>query len=169
MSRNANFVHAPSPQLLDNPLTINNVSRIEVTSGPTPETRADAIGGTVNLVSRSTLERIRPEFTFRAYLSMNHQHQHDVNLVSLRETSGTTREPSTKPRPSFEFSFLFLLYKDFGFTVTGMNSHIYNRQYRSANRWTPSSNVGTLGTIATLANPAMTSHVLIDGPTITSR
>ncbi|MCC6271339.1 MAG: TonB-dependent receptor plug domain-containing protein, partial [Microbacteriaceae bacterium] len=150
-------------------LSINNVSRIEVTKGPTPETRADAIGGTVNLVSKSAFERTRPELTYRAYLSMNHQHQQDVNFVSLRETPGPTREPSAKARPSFEFSYVNPLHKDFGFTVTGMNSNIYNQQYRSANRWTPSSTVGTPGTVATLANPAMTSYQFIDGPKSTSR
>ncbi len=150
-------------------LSINNVSRIEVTKGPTPEARADAIGGTVNLVSKSAFERSRPEFGYRAYLSMNHQHQQDVQFLSLGESPGPGREPSTKAKPSFEFSYVNPLTKNFGFTVTGMNSNIFNQQYRSAPRWTPSSNVGTPGTVATLANPAMTSYVFIDGPKETSR
>jgi len=150
-------------------LSINNVSRIEVTKGPTPETRADAIGGTVNLVSKSAFERSRPEFTSRAYLSLNQQHQQDINFLSLRESPGPGREPSAKARPSFEFSYVNPLSKNFGFTLTGMNSNIFNQQYRSAPRWTPSSNVGTPGTLATLANPAMTSYQFVDGPKTTSR
>jgi hypothetical protein len=47
-------------------LSINNVSRVEVTKGPTPDSPADAIGGTVNMVSKSAFERTRAEVTYRA-------------------------------------------------------------------------------------------------------
>lgn len=150
-------------------LSINNVSRVEVTKGPTPDSRADAIGGTVNLVSKSAFERSRPEFSYRAHLSLNHQHQQDVQYLSLGESPGPGREPSTKVKPSFEFTYVNPLTKNFGFTVTGMSSNIFNQQYTSSPRWSPTSNVGSAGTLATLANPAMTSYAFIDGPKNTSR
>lgn len=150
-------------------LSINNVSRIEVTKGPTPESRADAIGGTVNLVSRSAFERSRPQFNYRASLSMNHQYQQDVDYISFDKTPGPGREPSTKIKPNFEFSYIKPVTKNFGFTLTGMESNIFNQQYRSAPRWSPTSNAGSPGTLATLEDPAMTQYVFIDGPKATSR
>lgn len=150
-------------------LSINNVSRVEVTKGPTPETRADAIGGTVNLISKSAFERSRPEFSYRASLSGNHQYQQDVNYLSLEETPGPNREPSTKVKPNLEFTYVNPVSKNFGFTVTGMRSAIFNQQYRAAPRWSPTSNVGTGGALATLADPAMTQYVFIDGPKDTER
>lgn len=150
-------------------LSINNVSRVEVTKGPTPESRADAIGGTVNLVSKSAFERSRPEFIYRAYLSMNHQHQQDVQFLSIGDSPGPGREPSTKVKPSFEFTYVNPVSKNFGFTLTGMNSNIFNQQYQSAPRWAPTSNTGSPGTVATLANPAMTNYQFNEGPKNTSR
>lgn len=52
-------------------VSINNISRVEVTKVPTPDSPADALGGAINLVSRSAFERSRPVFNYRAYTSVN--------------------------------------------------------------------------------------------------
>lgn len=150
-------------------LSINNVSRVEVTKGPTPESRADAIGGTINLVSKSAFERSRPQFSYRAYLNMLHQSIQDVNYLSFSKTPGPEREPTVKLKPNFEFSYINPVTKNFGFTLTGMETNIFNRQYVSVPRWSPTSNVGTPGTVATIAQPALTSYRFIDGPKVTAR
>lgn len=149
-------------------LSINNVSRIEVTKGPTPESSASAIGGTVNLVSKSAFERSRAEFTYRAYVSMNHQTQQDIQFMSFAKTPGPGRETSGKIKPGFDFTYVKPVSKNFGFTLTGLNSNIFNQQYSSQPHWTPTSNTGTAGA-ATLANPAMTSYQFNEGPKSTSR
>ncbi|MCX6954611.1 MAG: TonB-dependent receptor [Verrucomicrobia bacterium] len=149
-------------------LSINNVSRIEVTKGPTPESPASAIGGTVNLVSKSAFERSRAEFTYRAYVSMNHQTQQDIQFMSFTKTPGPGRESSGKVKPGFDFTYVKPVSKNFGFTLTGLNSNIFNQQYSSQPHWTPTSNTGTAGA-ATLANPAMTSYQFNEGPKSTSR
>ncbi len=150
-------------------LSINNVSRIEVTKGPTPESRADAIGGTINLVSKSAFERSRPQFSYRAYVNMLHQTIQDVDYLSFRKTPGPERDPTLKLKPNFEFTYIRPVTKNFGFTLTGMETNIFNRQYVSVPRWSPTSNVGTPGTVATIANPALTSYRFIDGPKVTAR
>lgn len=150
-------------------LSINNVSRVEVTKGPTPESRADAIGGTINLVSKSAFERSRPQFSYRAYVNMLHQTIQDVDYLSFQKTPGPEREPTVKLKPNFEFSYIRPVTKNFGFTLTGMQTNIFNRQYVSVPRWSPTSNAGTPGTVATIANPALTSYRFIDGPKVTAR
>jgi iron complex outermembrane recepter protein len=147
-------------------LSINNVSRIEVTKGPTPESSADAIGGTINLVSKSAFERSRPEFTYRAYLGMNQQSQQDVQYLSFGRSPGPGREARSKIRPGFDFTYVRPVSKNFGFTLTGLNSNIFNQQYTSATRWAPTSNVAAFGT---LANPVMSTYQFNDGPKSTSR
>ncbi|MBI5691952.1 MAG: TonB-dependent receptor [Verrucomicrobia bacterium] len=147
-------------------LSINNVSRIEVTKGPTPESSADAIGGTINLISKSAFERNRSELTYRAYLGLNHQTQQDVQYLSLGRSPGPGREPRSKARPGFDFTYVLPVTKDFGFTLTGLNSNIFNQQYTSAPRWNPTSNASSVGT---LANPVMSSYQFNDGPKFTSR
>ena len=150
-------------------LSINNVARVEVTKGPTPEGRADAIGGTINLVSKSAFERSRPQFSYKAYVNMLHQTVQDVDYLSFRKTPGPEREPTVKLKPNVEFSYINPVTKNFGFTLTGMETNIFNRQYVSTPRWSPTSNAGTPGTVATLADPALTSYRFIDGPKVTAR
>jgi len=147
-------------------LSINNVSRIEVTKGPTPESSADAIGGTINLISKSAFERSRPEFTYRVVLSMNQQSQQDVQYLSLGASPGTGREPRAKVLPGFDFSYVNPVTKNFGFTLSGFNSNIFNPQYSSAQRWSPTANAGSGGT---LANPVLSTYQFNHGPKLTSR
>ena len=147
-------------------LSINNVARIEVTKGPTPESPADAIGGTINLVSKSAFERSRPELTTRLLLSMNHQSQQDVQFLSFSRSPGTGREPRQKILPGFDFTYVNPVTRNFGFTFSGYNSNTFNQQYSSAERWSPTSNTGSGGT---LANPVMSTYQFNDGPKLTAR
>jgi hypothetical protein len=50
-------------------VSINNVSRIEVTKVPTPANPADGISGTVNMISKSAFERSRMALNYRAFLN----------------------------------------------------------------------------------------------------
>ncbi len=147
-------------------LSINNVSRIEVTKGPTPESPADAIGGTINLISKSAFERSRSELTYRVVLSMNQQSQQDVQYLSFGASPGPGRERRAKVLPGIDFTYVNPVTKNFGFTFTGLNSNIFNNQYQSAPHWSPTSNTGSGGA---LANPVMSSYTFYDGPKPTSR
>src|SRR5687768_755309 len=66
--------------------SMNNISRVEVTKVPTPDMAADAIGGTVNLVSKSAFERSRPEFSYRLLANFNSYND------TLKKTPGPWRE-----------------------------------------------------------------------------
>lgn len=147
-------------------LSINNVSRIEVTKGPTPESPASAIGGTVNLIPKSAFERSKSEFNYRVFLNMNHQEQQDVQYLSLKSTAGPGERNSVKVKPGFDFTWVHPLSKTFGYTVTGLYSSIFNQQYTTSMRWTPTHNNGSQGT---LANPVMNSYNFNDGPKNTER
>lgn len=148
-------------------LSINNLSRIELTKGPTPDSSADAIGGTINLVSKSAFERSRPELKYRAFLSMNEHRHRDVNFISFDRTPGPGREPSRKIRPGFDFSYTNPVSKNFGFTLTGSNSNVFNPEDGSNLRWNPSSNASP--TLGTVANPVMSAYLPEWGLKMTSR
>jgi len=150
-------------------LSINNVSRVEVTKAPTPNMPADSIGGSINLVSKSAFERSRPQFSYKAYVNMLSQSIQDVDYISFEKTPGPERKPTLKLKPNFEFSYIRPVTKNFGFTLTGMKTSIFNRQYVSVPRWSPTSNAGTPGTVATFERPALTSYRFIDGPKVTDR
>ena len=57
-----------------NQASLNNTARIEVIKSPLPDTRADAIGGSINIVSKSAFERSQRTFNYRTNLTANLSH-----------------------------------------------------------------------------------------------
>ena len=107
-------------------VSINNVSRVEVTKSPTPDLPANAVGGSVNMVSRSAFERSKPLFNYRTYFNWNT----DQGFFE-RTKEGPSRDRSNHTNPSFDFSYIRPVSKNFGFTVTGSYSDAYNADYRA--------------------------------------
>src|SRR5262249_31157159 len=89
-----------------------------------------------------------------------------AQFLSFGRSPGPGREPRAKILPGFDFTYVRPVSKDFGFTFTGLSSNIFNQQFTSAPHWNPTSGGSNFGT---LANPAMTSYQLNDGPKMTSR
>lgn len=78
-------------------ISINNMSRLEISRGQNPDTPANAIGGTVNLIPRSAFEQTKPSYVVKGYESFNDQSFHGYNIYKKRgnyELSGTV--PLTK-------------------------------------------------------------------------
>jgi iron complex outermembrane receptor protein len=123
--------------------SITGMSRVEVLRSPTPDSPADAIGGTVNLVSRSAFERSKAQHTFKAYVLFR-----EGNLDFKR-----TADPfpnTLKVRPNFEFSSIVPLNQRFGVSVSGLQSSQWISQDGMTNSW-----LGTnLASTATLPAPA---------------
>lgn len=142
-------------------VSINNVSRVEITKSPTPDSPANAVGGSVNMVSRSAFERSKPLFTYRTYLNWN------VDQGFFETTKeGPSRHPSNHTNPSFDFSYLRPVNKNFGFTLTGSYSDAYNADYRAQPVWLPGASGSAL---APTDNPFMRNYTTFYGPKVTQR
>lgn len=139
-------------------VSINNVSRIEVAKEPTPSMPADSLGGSVNMISRSAFERVRPEFTYKAYLSLNSE---DLDL--LRKTPGPGQDRTYKVLPGFDFTYTNPISKNFGIAVSGLSSNQFNEQHRSQPTWRYS------GAGASVGAPYLRQYQLQDGPKNTFR
>ena len=103
-------------------LTMSNVDRIEVTKGPTPDTGADSIGGRINMISRSSFERSRPEFRYRTFLLMNSE------FLSLRKTPGGSEGGAGKSYkwfPDFEVSYVNPVSKQFGYSLSASRNDYF--------------------------------------------
>src|SRR5207244_799174 len=134
------------------------VSRMEGTKVPTPDMAADAVGGTVNLVSKSAFERSRSEFSYRFLVNFN-----SFN-ATLEKTPGPGRQNSRKVRPGGDFSYIVPLTKTFGFTVSALSSRQANREMRTAMTWAPTSvAAGTTTGGATVTNPVLLRWTEQDG------
>jgi iron complex outermembrane recepter protein len=142
-------------------VSINNISRIEVTKSPTPDLPANAVGGSVNMVSRSAFERSKPLFTYRTYINWN------ADQGFFEKTSGgPSRESSVHTNPSFDFSYIRPVNKNFGFTVSAYYSDTYNADYRAQPSWVPSV---TGSALAPADNPFMRNYTNFYGPKVTRR
>src|SRR5204863_2254256 len=94
-------------------VTINNMSRIEVSKSQTPDSPADAVGGSINMISKSAFESARRVFNYRFY---------EIGRrgdLTLKRTAGPGNGSSVKPQPGFDFSRVVPVNRRFGFTITG--------------------------------------------------
>jgi len=135
-------------------VSINNVSRIEVTKVPTPANPADGISGTVNMVSKSSFERARMAFNYRAFLNASS----DGMQLRHQPFPFDTYEP--RVNPGFDFDLTLPVTKNFGIVFTGLHSKQWNEQNISTMTW----NATATGTGATPARPFLQSHAIIDAP-----
>ncbi len=153
-------------------VSINNVSRIEVSYTPTPETTGSALAGAVNMVPRGAFERSRPQFNGSAYIMMRDAER------SLRKTPGPIREETYKIHPGFDFSYIAPINKKFGFTLSGGSSTQYTMQDFTQSTWrgvsaatsAPAAN-GTPGNLpdTTPDKPYLSDYSIRDGTKLTQR
>jgi TonB-dependent receptor len=135
-------------------VSINNVSRIEVTKVPTPANPADGISGTVNMVSKSAFERSRMQFNYRTFVSASS----DGMMIRKQPFPFDTYEP--RVNPGFDFDLTLPFTKNFGIVFTGLASKQWNEQNISTMTW----NATAAGTGATPSRPFLQSHAIADAP-----
>ena len=139
---------------------LNNISRIEVSHSPTPDTPGKALAGAVNLVPRSSFERSRPVFNGSVYLMMRDDHR------SLERGAAMYRDPRRKVWPGADFSWIVPVNKNFGFTLSAGASTQYSSQDRATNVWRGASTAtaGTAFPATTPDRPYLSQFTLQDGP-----
>lgn len=115
-------------------VSINNMSRVEVSRSPNADSPASAIGGWVNLVSKNAFERAKPSYSFKTYLSFR---QNDIDGFSVKKSPGPYRDSSYKLGGNFDFSAIVPVNKRFGFTVSGLSTRTPNRLYAVRPGWVP--------------------------------
>jgi TonB-dependent receptor len=109
--------------------SMNNLSRLEVSFSPTPESPGAALGGTVNMVPRRAFESKRAKFNFSTFLIMPERE------FTLARTPGPMSEPAKKVKPSWNFSYTNPVSKNFGFTVSGGYNYSSNLEDVNSYTW----------------------------------
>jgi TonB-dependent receptor len=147
-------------------ISINNASRIAVTKSRTPDMPANALGGAVNLVSKSAFERSRPSTVVRAFINMN-----STQRDSGAQPIGPDGHYERLIKPGFDLTYINPLSRNLGITVTGMSSNQYNPQTLSLQNWIPVSGNANTATpsLVTASNPYMATYRLQNSPKISRR
>jgi TonB-dependent receptor len=108
---------------------LNNVSRIEVSHSPTPDSPGKALAGGVNLVPRSAFERTRPVFNGSFYFLLRDDQR------AIGPGAAMYRDPRRKVWPGADLSWVVPVNRRFGFTLSAGASTQYSSQERATNVW----------------------------------
>ena len=135
-------------------VSINNISRLEVTKVPTPATPADSMAGSIDMVSKSAFERKNAQLRYSVGVSGNHR------TMSLQKVPHTTDEKVFKVLPSFTFDYTLPVTKTFGLVVTGQSQNRFIEM-----EWVPRGFSATgAGTNASISKPFLQSFQLNSVP-----
>lgn len=135
-------------------VSINNISRIEVTKVPTPANPADGISGTVNMISKSAFERSKAQFNYR------------ISATASSDGMQLEKQPfpfdtyESRVKPGFDFDYTLPITKNFGIVFTGLSSQQWNEQNISSMTW----NATAANTGASPSTPFLQTHQIIDAP-----
>ncbi len=141
-------------------LALNNISRMEVTKVPTPSTPADALAGSVNMISKNAFERSKAEFRYGVNLIGNSP-ELDLNKTPHAYGDKTAR----KVIPGFDFDYTCPIGKNFGIVLTGMQSDKFNIQHILQETYNP----GGTSTGASIAQPYLQTFRVLDAPRTETR
>jgi len=138
-------------------MALNDISRIEVTKAPTPATPADALGGSVNFVSKSAFERSRQELRLGVSLSGS------SDAMTLNQTPTSYMDEMTyKIRPGFSVDYTWPISKRFGIVLTGLSNDVYSESVARQVNWI-GAGTGTNAVNASLSNPFVRSYQIMGG------
>jgi len=130
-----------------------NIDRIEVSKVPTPDMPANAVGGSINVISKSGFSRKSPLFSYSTYLTYNAiEGEFDP---SLSKVAGPDGKSSKRPvQMAYDLSYIFPVNQNLAFTFALTRAPRYNQvEYRSPT-W------GTLtGILAAYQNNELVSDV----------
>ena len=146
-------------------ISINNLSRIEVSYSPTPESQGSALAGSVNMVPRSAFERSRPSFNTSVYLQMRD------NARNFNKVPGPKPSATRNVHPGFDFAYVAPVNKRFGYTLSGGYSTNYSPQDNAQTTWR-GANTATTGAAfpdTTPDKPYLSQYLIQDAPKVTTR
>lgn len=139
-------------------VSIANASRVEVIKSQLPSNWANALGGSVNLVSKSSFERSKPQLKYRAFMTFS------SDDYKFGKTGGPGDKQTRKIKPGGEFSYIKPVTKNFGFTVSALYSNQVGHERYSTPVWEFRPTYG-----ASETNPYLRSYQLRDDPRETER
>lgn len=145
-------------------ISVGSMSRVEVSRSPSPDSPASAIGGSVNLVSRSAFERTRPIYTVKAYGSFR------GDDFTWGKAPGPFQHAEYPYEPNLELSAVVPLSRTFGVTFSGLMARTRNNGPGITQDWVPNVVAQSANFPATSPEqPYLVRHRIQERPKITER
>ncbi len=130
-----------------------NLERIEVTKVPTPDLPANAVGGSINMVTRSGFNRRTALLRYNLLATIQAKGDYD-NIPDLGKKLAGTEGKTTALgiQPGFDLSYSRPIGESFALTLNaGRNARYQDREYMSP-AWDRVRNVQTNGTLNSVLN-----------------
>ena len=145
-------------------IAVGSLARVEVSRSQNPDSPANAIGGSVNLVSRSSFERSRPTYMVRTYLSFR------GDDFSFEKEPGPFQNKEYVFLPNLEMSAVVPVTRNFGFTASALVTRTFNNGPGITQDWVPTVAAQSANFPATTPdNPYLARYRLQERPKITGR
>ncbi len=146
-------------------ISINNLSRIEVSYSPTPETPGSALAGSVNMVQRSAFERANPALNASVYVIMRD------NARDFQKVPGPKPSPTRNVHPGFDLAYIAPVSKTFGFTLSAGTSTNFSPQDNDQMTWRgiQAATNGAAFPHTTPGSPYLSAYQVQDQPKVTTR
>ncbi len=135
-------------------VSINNISRVELTKVPTPADPADSLGGIVNLISKSAFERKSAQLNYRMYLNGRHGH------LSTSRLPDTLDKKRYRVLPNADFTYTVPVNDRFGLVVSGISANSFDERRVAARVY----NTSLANSGASVTNPFLQSFILQNAP-----
>lgn len=99
---------------------VANIDRIEITKVPTPDMPANAVGGMVNVVSKSGFSRREPQFTYNVFgLLTTKEPLKNFGRELTRSGSADASTGGPRFRPGFDFTYIKPVDRTFALSLSG--------------------------------------------------
>lgn len=145
-------------------IAVGSLARVEVSRSQNPDTPANAIGGSVNLISRSAFERSRPSYTVKTHLSFRGPD------FSLEKEPGPFQHKDYVFLPNLELTAVVPITRNFGFTASALSTNTYNNGPGVVLDWVPTVAAQSANFPATTPDkPYLVRYRLQERPKITKR
>jgi len=145
-------------------IAVGSLARVEVSRSQNPDSPANAIGGSVNLVSRSSFERSRPTYMARTYLSFR------GDDFSFKKEPGPFQNKEYVFLPNLELSAVVPVTRNFGFTASALVTRTFNNGPGITQDWVPTVAGQSANFPATTPDkPYLARYRLQERPKITGR
>ena len=140
-------------------VSINNIETIEVNKTLTADQLADAPAGTINIRSKSALDRKGAQFNFTAgFIGNQYEHQ-------FSKTPRHDDDKHMKSRPTFVFDYSNAFFGNkLGLAVNGSSSTVFKEQFRHSLTYDYTS-----AQAVAAGSPLITAINFKDGPKLTEK
>jgi iron complex outermembrane recepter protein len=112
-------------------VSITSMSRVEITRSQNPDTPASAIGGTVNLISKSAFERAKPQYSLKTYVSFK------GGDFSFKKRPDAFAGESYPFEPNIELNAVVPVTRKFGFTISALATRAPSNGQGATTDWVP--------------------------------